>query len=100
MRKRERDDVKLHHLLATAARRLAAVHGPICSDYDSGSEIAQFVLECRNGIEHGTLEPAQEEELLRIFTLGGDWDKVVGDVRLGDEVHVLLDWLYGDEVEV
>jgi hypothetical protein len=100
VRRRERDDVKLRHLLTTAARRLTAVRGPIRSDYDSGSELAHFVLECRNGIEHGTLEPAQEEELLRIFTIGGDWDKVVGDVQLGDEVHALLDWFYGDEVEV
>ena len=85
--------MKLRHLLATAARRFAAVQGPIQSDYDSGSEIARFVLECRNGIEHRTLDLTQEAELLRIFKPGGDWDKVVGDVELGNEVFGLLDWL-------
>ena len=99
MRKRERDDVKLRHLLVTTARRLAAVRGFIPSSYDTGSEIATFVLECKNGIEHGTLELAQETELWRIFAPNGDWDHVVGDVELGNEIFALLIRLYGHEVE-
>ena len=31
----KRDEVKLRRLLGTTARRLAAVRGPICSDYDT-----------------------------------------------------------------
>lgn len=95
--KREREDVRLRCLMTTAVRRFAAVRGPIRSDYDSGSEIAQFVLECRNGIEHGQIERAQEEELLRIFMPGGDWDKVFGDEDLGNEVFGLLDRIYSRE---
>jgi hypothetical protein len=90
MRKLERDDVKLCHLLATAARRLAAIRGPIRSEYDTGSEISQFVLQCSKGIEHGNLEVAQHQELWRIFAPTGDWDAVVGDVELGNEVFALL----------
>lgn len=99
-RKQKREDVRLRRLLTTAARRFAAVHGPIRSEYDIGSEIAHFVLECRNGIEHGTLDLAQEEELVRIFAPAGDWDKVVGGEELGNEVSGLLDWLCNSEVEV
>jgi hypothetical protein len=90
MRKSERDEVKLRRALATAARRLAAVHGPICSDYETGKEMAQFVLECQRRIEHGTLDVAQLQELWRIFAPEGDWDKVVGDGELGNEVFTLL----------
>ena len=97
--KRENDDVKLRHLLTTAARRLAAVQGPIRSDYEDGSEVAHFVLECRNGIEHGTLDLTQEEELVRIFAPSGDWDKVVGDEELGNEVFALLGKTLGQRRE-
>jgi hypothetical protein len=90
MQKSDRDDVKLRRALATAARRLAAVRGPIRSDYETGKEVAQFVLECQRQIEHGTLDVAQLQELWRIFAPAGDWDKVVGDVDLGNEVFTLL----------
>jgi hypothetical protein len=82
-RNSERDAVKLRRLLAAAARRLAAVRGPIYSDYETGAEMAQFVLECSRRIEHGSLDVAQLQELWRIFTPAGDWDHVVGDVELG-----------------
>jgi hypothetical protein len=88
--KSERDDVKLRRLLGTTARRLAAVRGPICSDYETGAEMAQFVLECSRRIEHGTLDAAQLQELWRFFAPTGDWDNVVGDVDLGNEVFTLL----------
>lgn len=90
MRKSERAGLKLLRLLATASRRLAAVREPIRSDYDTGAEMARFVLECKNCIEHGTLDTAQLQELWRIFAPGGDWDNVVGDVELGTEVFALL----------
>jgi hypothetical protein len=90
MRKSERDNVRLRQLLAAAVRRLAAVRGPINSDYETGAEMAQFVLECKKRIEHGSLDTAQLQELWRIFALAGDWDNVVGDVELGNEVFVLL----------
>ena len=86
----KRDNVRLHRLLTTAARRLAAVRGPICSDYDTGREMAQFVLECSRQFEHGTLDVAQLQELWRLFAPGGDWDKVVGDADLGNGVFALL----------
>jgi hypothetical protein len=86
----KRDEVKLRRLLGTTARRLAAVRGPICSDYDTGREMAQFVLECRRRIEHGMLDVIQLQELWRIFAPAGDWDKVVGDAELGNEVFALL----------
>jgi hypothetical protein len=90
VRKTQRDDVKLRRLLATAARRLAAVRGPICSDYETGAEMAQFVLECQHCIEHGKLELVQLQELWRIFAPAGDWDHVVGDVELGNDIFALL----------
>jgi hypothetical protein len=96
MRKRETDDAKLRHLLHAAARSLAAVRGPIRSDYESGSELAQFVLECAAGIEHGNIEPVQKQELWRIFAPGADWDYVVGDVERGNEVFALLEKVFGN----
>lgn len=90
MRKSERDDVKLRRLLATAARKLAGIRGPIRSDYETGVEMAQFIVECQHRIEHGALDLVQLQELWRIFTPGGDWDNVVGDVELGNEVFVFL----------
>jgi hypothetical protein len=99
MRKRERDDVKLRHLLVAAGRRFAAVRGPIWSSYETGSEIAQFVFQCKNDIEHGTLELFQKQELWGIFAPTRDWDDVVGDVELGNEIFALLEKLYGHEVK-
>ena len=61
--------------------------------------MAHFVLECGNGIEHGTLDLAQEEELVRIFAPSGDWDKVVGHEELGNEVSATPGQALGNEVE-
>jgi hypothetical protein len=88
--KHGRNDRKLLHLSTIAARRLAAIRGPIPSDYETGKEMAQFVLECRNGVEHGTLDLVQLQELWRIFAPAGDWDNVVGDADLGNEIFTLL----------
>lgn len=81
---------KLRDLLSLAARRCTAVRGPIQSDFDSGREMSQFIMQCRNSIEHGTLEVGQHQELWRIFTPDGDWDCVVGDAELGGEIFALV----------
>jgi hypothetical protein len=99
MHNRERYDARLRQLLATAARRVAAVRGPIRSSFDTGLEIAQFVRQCSGGVEHGTLELIQKRELWRIFAPAGDWDHVVGDIELGNEILDLLDLLYGNELK-
>jgi hypothetical protein len=90
MRKSQRDDARLPRLLATAARRLVAAQRPINSSYETGSEMAQFVLECKRRLEHGTLDVAQLQELWNIFAPAGDWDNVVGDVDFGNEIFALL----------
>jgi hypothetical protein len=96
---RKPKDGNLRHLLTKAARRLAAVRGPIWSEYDSGFEVAQFVRQCRDDIEHGTLAAFQGRELWRIFARNHDWDRITGDVELGNEVFRLVDKLFGDEVK-
>jgi hypothetical protein len=89
---------KLCSLLVIAAEKLAAVQGPIWSSYDSGRDIANFVLECRNAIEQGTITVAQKKELWGIFPPTSDWDDVVGDVILGETVFQLLKHLYWEEI--
>ena len=92
------DEADLCRLLATAAERLAAVTGPVWSRYDSGPALAEFVLRCRSEIADGTIGPADRRELWTVFAPTCDWDDVVGDVALGNEVFDLLDRLYGAEV--
>jgi hypothetical protein len=89
---------KLCCLLVTAAEKLAAVQGPIWSAYDSGRDIADFVLECRTAIEQETITLAQKKELWRIFAPTCDWDDVVGDVNQGNAVFELLENLYWEEI--
>jgi hypothetical protein len=89
---------ELRRLLVTAAEKLAAVQGPIWSSYDSGRDIANFVLECRNAVEQRTITLAQKKELWGIFAPTCDWDDVVGDVNLGHAVFDLLDNLYWEEI--
>ena len=81
-------------LRTVAAEKLAAVQGPIWSSYDSGEEIAEFVLECKAAIERGTITLAQKRELWGIFAPTCDWDDVVGDCDIGDQVFSLIDTLY------
>jgi len=89
---------KLCCLLVAAAEKLAAVRGPIWSSYDSGHDIANYVLECRNALEQGTITLAQKKELWGIFAPTCDWDDVVGDANMGNLVFELLDRLYGEEI--
>jgi hypothetical protein len=89
---------KLCRLLTVAAKKLAAVRGPIWSSYHSGADIAKFLLECRDAINQGTITLDQKNELWGIFLPTSDWDDVVGDARLGTEIDILLDKLYRNEL--
>jgi len=89
---------QLCELLVAAAARFAARTGPIWSNYESGSVIASFVLECRDRIANGALAQDQKRKLWTIFAPTCDWDDVVGDVELGNAVFGLLDQLYRAEV--
>jgi hypothetical protein len=93
----ETDTQRLCRLLGTAARKLVGIRGSIWSSYDSGPHIAKFVLECKDGIEQGTIGLAEKRELWGIFAPTCDWDDVVGDADLGDRIFSLLDKLYGKE---
>src|SRR5438445_2326876 len=89
---------KLCRLLVTAAEKLAAVQWPIWSSYDSGRDIANFVLECSNAIEQGTVALTQKKELWGIFAPTCDWDDVGGEVKLGNTVFELLESHYREEI--
>jgi len=91
-------DAREHHLcelLDIASAKFAARTGPIWSDYDSGAEIAAFVLKCKIGIENGTFDQGQARKLWTLFAPTCDWDDVIGDVELGNEIFEILDYLYG-----
>ena len=94
----ETDKERPCRLLLVAAEEFAARQELIWSSYDSGSDIARVVLDCRKGIEQGTITLAQKKELWRIFAPTCDWDDVVGDVDLGNEIFALADRLYWEEV--
>jgi hypothetical protein len=89
---------KLCRLLAIAAERFAAIDGPIWSSYDSGRAIAEFVVECGTAIERGTVTLEQKRGLWAIFAPTCDWDDVVGDVRLGNEIFEHIEKLYRQEI--
>ena len=98
MRPESQDTENLCRLLVAAAEKLAAVQGPIWSSYESGVDIADFVVECQIAIEHGGMTLNQKRELWGIFAPTCDWDDVVGEVDLGNEVFSLLDKLYWEEI--
>jgi hypothetical protein len=94
----ECDRDRLCELLVTAAFRFYAVGaGPIWSSYESGWDIGNFVNGCRNAILDGNISFAQKRELWKIFAPTCDWDDVIGDVQLGNEIFEILDKLYGEE---
>lgn len=94
-----KEKTELISLLDVAAGKLAAVTGPIWSSYDSGQEIAAFVLECKEAIDRSTITLAQKRELWGIFAPTCDWDDVVGDCELGNSVFSIIDAIYGTEVK-
>jgi len=94
-----RDTDRLCGLLGKAAEQLATIEGPIWSAYESGAKIAEFVLECQRAIERDTITLSQKRELWRIFVPTCDWDDVFGDLLLGEEVYVLINRLYGEEIK-
>ncbi len=85
-------------LLAVAADKFAARTEPILSEYSSAEEIAKFVRNCMERIRAGNLDRDGKDELLRIFAPTCDWDDVVGDVELGNQVFSSLTSLYRADV--
>jgi hypothetical protein len=85
-------------LLDVAAKTLAAVQGPVWS-YDSGEAIAAFVLKCKTEIERGTITFAQKRELWSIFAPTSDWDDVMGDYEIGNQIFSLIESLYWQEIK-
>ena len=51
-------------------------------------------LDCRSAIQRGTVTLPQVRELFRIFSPTCDWDDVVGDVDLGNEIFSIIERLY------
>jgi hypothetical protein len=94
------DAARLCGLLVEAASKLVAIQGPIWSSYDSGAKIADFVIECKKAVETDTITTSQKRELWSIFAPTCDWDDVVGDVLLGEEVYTLLNKLYWEEIKI
>jgi len=94
-----RQERRLLRLLAIAAETFAARTGPIWSTkYSSGEEIAQFVRECVKSIRAGTCDQGRKLELMTIFAPTCDWDDIVGDVELGNQVYSSLTCLYRADV--
>src|SRR5579864_8172461 len=87
------DRERLCELLVTAIFKFYAVPGPIWSSYVSGWDIGNFVNECRNAILDGNISSAQKRELWKKFAPTCDWDDVIGDVQLGNEIFQVLDKL-------
>jgi hypothetical protein len=93
-----RPEDELLPLLKIAADKFAARKGPIWSDYSSGEELAQVVRNCMDCIRAGTLDQKQKKQICLIFAPTCDWDDVVGDVELGNEIFTILQGLYGADV--
>jgi hypothetical protein len=97
MPKKNPDVEKLCSVLMVAAEKLATVEGPIWSSYKSGADIAKFVLECRQAVERGIMTASQQHDLWVLFAPTCDWDDVVGEVALANEIFCILDRLYGKD---
>ena len=89
---------RLSGLLRLAAEKLASLHGPIWSSFDSGPEIAEFVSQCRLAIESGSLAEPQKTRLWQIFAPTGYWDDIMDDQELANAIFSLLNFLYGADV--
>ena len=96
MTRTQEDD--LLPLLAVAADKFAARKGPIWSEYSSGEELAQTVRDCMDCIRGGTLEQNRKKQLWLIFAPTCDWDDVVGDAELGNQIFSIIDYLYRTDV--
>lgn len=59
------------------------------------ADFRQLVSDSRAALAEGRLSRASAADLWRAFAPTGDWDDVVGDTELGDEVFELIDSLYG-----
>jgi hypothetical protein len=84
-------------LLLEAARRCSAINGPIWSTYESGKEMAGFLIQCQQEMRAGSLTTDQKRRLLVFFSPTCDWDDVGGDSALGNRVFSALERLYANE---
>lgn len=89
-----RSDVLLRLLVAAEIKLLALGNKPVWSSYESGPAIANFVAEARVKIQNGTITRAEVSELWCIFAPTCDWDDVIGDVQLGEEIFSAIDSMY------
>ena len=77
--------------LATAESKLRDLGDkPVWSAYESGRAMADFISHARDQIEKGTLTQADKSELWGIFAPTCDWDDVIGDPDLGNDIFSML----------
>lgn len=89
----------LCRLLVEAEEKIRKLgSGPIWSSYESGIALAEFVANARRQIESGSIDTSTKSELWGIFAPTCDWDDTVGDVKLGNEIFELVDFLYRKDV--
>lgn len=90
---------ELLRLLVAAESKLRALGDqPIWSSYESGPAIADFVAHARMQIENDTITQAEKSELWGIFAPTCDWDDVIGDVQLGNDIFSILSGMYRRDI--
>ena len=90
---------QLMRLLVAAESKLRALgNKPVWSSYESGPAIADFVAHARRQIENDAITQAEKSELWGIFAPTCDWDDVVGDMQLGNDIFSILDTMYRNDV--
>lgn len=86
-------------LLLVAESRLRALGDkPVWSSYESGPAIADFIAHARTRIENDSISQSEKSELWGIFAPTCDWDDVVGDVQLGNDIFSLLNVMYRRDI--
>ena len=80
------NDKDLIELLHQASDRVSAIKGPILSSYRDGESIAIFIRKICHQIELESIVIEDIKELWGIFSPTCDWDDVVGDVKMGNEI--------------
>lgn len=86
---------QLLRLLVVAEMKLRALGDkPVWSSYDSGPAIAEFVAHARQQIANDVITQSEKAELWGLFAPTCDWDDVIGDVELGNDIFAILDSAY------
>ncbi len=67
--------------------------------FDSGSQMAAFLFQCKKAIEGGLMTSELRRRLWTVFAPTCDWDDIGGTPDLGNRIFGLLDSLYGDEIK-